>query len=300
MKPAIFKAGNFNIVNQASKSVIFINDDGKAVGYPFTGSLSQTWTLSPDGNFWTIQNTLSKGYLGLEVNEKAANGTCVREVKHTFPWRLELHDNHFSAVVPYSNLFLQLSEGKGTLSIILQEGGVEESQRWRLSKPPAPILMDTEIYSVINAHSGTAIELTEDNRAACFQRRSNCDRQQFRAIETGAGWAFKNVATGVYLGLEPTMVRIARGTKVKGVKHEFSWLILPVETASIETLSHIWAPYSGLLMDLHQGGAEDATVIHLYAPSSHNEKPWKRWRFEKAAEGSKSRGAIKGEPKQSI
>ncbi|KAH6913709.1 hypothetical protein BKA70DRAFT_1259258 [Coprinopsis sp. MPI-PUGE-AT-0042] len=282
MKPAIFKAGNFNIVNQASNSV----------GYPFTGSLSQTWTLSPDGNFWTIQNTLSKGYLGLEVNEKAANGTCVREVKHTFPWRLELHDNHFSAVVPYSNLFLQLSEGKGTLSIILQEGGVEESQRWRLSKRMWAF--------VINAHSGTAIELTEDNRAACFQRRSNCDRQQFRAIETGAGWAFKNVATGVYLGLEPTMVRIARGTRVKGVHHEFSWLVVPVETASPEALSHIWAPYSGLLMDLHQGGAEDATVIHLYAPSSNNEKPWKRWRFEKAVEGCKSRGAITGEPMQSI
>ncbi|KAH6905964.1 hypothetical protein BKA70DRAFT_1289877, partial [Coprinopsis sp. MPI-PUGE-AT-0042] len=251
-----FQAGDYIIRSEACRNLLTIDDDGIAIGYPCIMSPSQTWTLSFDGTFWTIQNTVSKRYLGLNANDKAMDNACVREVSHPFPWRLGRYMNQFSALVPYSDFFLNLRDGKVKTPVHLRsyEGSTESRDHlWTLLKPPTSTIKDGQIYSMVNAHSGTAIEVTEN-----------------KAIKTGIGWAFKKRCYW-------------RLPRIKGVSHEFSWLVLPVDIASDES------PF------LHQGRAEDGTGISL-CPPGDDKKPWKWWRFEKA-ESSKSQGAITGEPR---
>ncbi|KAH6892741.1 hypothetical protein BKA70DRAFT_1323991 [Coprinopsis sp. MPI-PUGE-AT-0042] len=152
--------GEYIIANFASRTVLDI-DDGKVIGYPYAMSASQTWTLATDGNFWTVQNSLSKRYLGVGVKDKMKNGTDIREVEHAFSWLLEPAVNHMKLAVPYSGLLLDLygakKEEPGGKVNVWESYSNNNSQKWVFSRPRTLPIEEGSILSLVNVMSGTAV-----------------------------------------------------------------------------------------------------------------------------------------------
>ncbi|KAH6901659.1 hypothetical protein BKA70DRAFT_684698 [Coprinopsis sp. MPI-PUGE-AT-0042] len=127
--------GDYIITNLRTKAVLDAQD-GKTIGYPYTMSASQTWTLATDGNFWTVQNALSKRYLGMRLTDKMKNGAGIQEVDHAFSWSLEQAADHIKIAVPYSNYILDLY-GKnevGTAAYLYESDEHNVYRKWVFSK----------------------------------------------------------------------------------------------------------------------------------------------------------------------
>lgn len=293
---ANIQPGNYIISNTVSKTVLDVANS-KAIGNPYNMSPSQTWTLMPNGAFWTIQNAMTKRYLGLGVEDQMADGCDIREVDHAFLWRLEFAGDYTKAFVPYSKLLLDLygaGRSPGTTVHVYEGDGVDHNRRWIFSTPPVLPLEEGGIYSIINLSSRTALAFDNEDKACGFRQKAECPSQQFQVTNTGTGWAFQNIQSKLYLGLSPSIIIIAQGTPVRAVNHPFSWIVLPASVIEENQAFKLFVPYTEKLADLDMGRKEDGTKVNLYG--NHNaDKTWLMWTFQKcrAREGH---GPVPGEP----
>ncbi|KAH6901956.1 hypothetical protein BKA70DRAFT_1307875 [Coprinopsis sp. MPI-PUGE-AT-0042] len=281
--------GEYVITAKFAKTVLDIKD-GNAFGHPYTMSPSQRWNVQTnDGRFWTIQNTLSKLYLGMRFGDKIRNNYVIHEVEHGFLWCLEGAEDHPRVTVPYTYYYLDIWEGQ----VRIYEHGNLLNTSWVFSKSPVPSLEDGALYSIINVASGAVVDLTDKTRACGVRPQST--NQHFQAVKTETGWAFKHINSDLYLGLGLTISTIASGTPVRGVAHVFSWMVLPASTFGDGiAAAKIFVAYTEKLMDLDAsaGDVQDGTNVTL---SENDDSTCKQWRFERVANDPPG-GPILGEP----
>ncbi|KAH6908613.1 hypothetical protein BKA70DRAFT_1400631 [Coprinopsis sp. MPI-PUGE-AT-0042] len=289
--------GDYIIVNRISKTVLDV-DDGQAIGYPYTMTPSQTWTLATDGNFWTIQNSQSKRYLGLGVTDQIRNGIRIREVDHAFLWRVLNCPGCIKVAVPYTGYLLDLNQGDSkpgtTVNVYQSENHIY--QEWVFVTPRTLPIEEGKIYSLVNALSGTAVGFDEDQWVCGFQLRENGSSQHFQAHNTGHGWTFQHVASHLYLGLQPTTVKLEYGWRVRAVSTPFPWMVVSAAILEDDSLVKLFVPYTDAVMYLLEGAPDDGTKIIIWA---NNDKTFKRWEFKSVPEQPQS-GCIVGEPLQSV
>ncbi|KAH6901878.1 hypothetical protein BKA70DRAFT_1307693 [Coprinopsis sp. MPI-PUGE-AT-0042] len=291
MTETAIQPGDYIIVNTVSKTVLDV-DDGKAIGHPYTMAPSQTWTLATDGNFWTIQNSQSKRYLGLGVTDQMTDGINIREVDHAFLWRLQAFPDCIKAIVPYTDYRLDLRGGdsKPGTTVHVYHSEPHTNRKWIFMKPRA-LPIEGKIYCLVNALSGTAVGFDEDQRACGFHLREDGSSQHFRAHDAGHGWTFQHVDSNLYLGLPPMTVKLEHGWRVRGVSTPFPWMVMPTATLEDDSLFKLFVPYTDAVLYLLEGARDDGTKIVVWA---NNEQTCKQWEFKSVSEQPQSQCMLGG------
>ncbi|KAH6906878.1 hypothetical protein BKA70DRAFT_381413 [Coprinopsis sp. MPI-PUGE-AT-0042] len=282
-----FAEGIYTIVN--AKAPNWVVDTNDAIANQFSGCESQQWELAKVMDFgWSIRSADSGLYLGMEPEGKVTDRYELREVKRPFIWHIQRGDPQscVSLVVPYTNYAINFDHAKqsdppGTI-LHIQTG---LNQQWHLCKDlhfaTSKALEDGSIFHIINAHSGTAIELNQQ-RVACSRVDNTQDRQKFVAVKIGDGWAFRGVRDQTFLGFAHSIVPLKNGIRLQAVNQLFMWVVLPHHEDNSKF--KIWVPFASKVLDLHWGSNENDTPVHSHP--DHGDLVYQWWRFERVESNS--------------
>ncbi|MFE6064500.1 RICIN domain-containing protein [Streptomyces sp. NPDC056431] len=138
-------------------------------------------------------------------------------------------------------------------------------------------LQDGEIFSIVNAKSGTVMDLSAtDGHSVIGWTHHGGENQQWRALQRDNHWFFKNVDTGLYLGVaDHPMIN---STPVVGVHEAFAWDVFPDEED--QSAHRLYVPGNSSAMNVElsdHGNDADGTPVQLWGNWRGENQ---RWRFK--------------------
>ncbi|ESK84072.1 carbohydrate-binding module family 13 protein [Moniliophthora roreri MCA 2997] len=70
---------------------------------------------------------------------------------------------------------------------------------------PAEVVQSGGTYRIVNASSGTLLDLSQqDNRSVIGWPRNDAPNQHWTVVWAGNGWTFQSVSSNTFLGIEAT------------------------------------------------------------------------------------------------
>ncbi|TFK24136.1 hypothetical protein FA15DRAFT_704790 [Coprinopsis marcescibilis] len=279
----------YRIISPHYRGVLELNERTKDVSVQdFTASPSQLWKATKSGAYWTLENVFSTDfYLGGHPQTTVAWGVHVVGTITKFQWKVgpagvSKFPTALKVTVPFSSHGLDASHGEkypGPPAIFCRLGSPPgHNQIWLFDsevQPPMLPIVHGKIYKIVNYQSRTVGHLERESGEVRGYSYNEGRNQMWRAVHEGGSdlylWSFINISNGRSLGVKGGIAN--KGTLIAGLSESFLWRLV------VNPLDHylvqLYAPFTGLSMDLDGNNRAPGTEMRLWSPNRD-----RFWRFE--------------------
>ncbi|KAM5545870.1 hypothetical protein V8D89_000908 [Ganoderma adspersum] len=137
------------------------------------------------------------------------------------------------------------------------------------------MIESNKTYKLVNAKAGNVLDLSGSDKKSVTGRGWHAgDNQKWHVNQEDGDWMLRNIATGLYLGVEGMA---ANGTPVIAVAKRFRWDIRPDEQDS--STFRLFVPNTNFNLDLNKVGdptpGTPVTLWDKWFPGKNQ-----TWRFE--------------------
>ncbi|PIL28081.1 hypothetical protein GSI_09835 [Ganoderma sinense ZZ0214-1] len=136
------------------------------------------------------------------------------------------------------------------------------------------MIASNRTYKLVNVAAGNVLDLSGSNNSLVVGGDWHAgDNQKWHVDEVNGGWMLRNIATGLYLGINGDAKDLAPAAMVAEVFH---WNIVPYESDS--SAFRLFVPNTSYNLDLYGGEAKPGTPVIIY--TKHVPGDNQAWRFE--------------------
>ncbi|KAM5531432.1 hypothetical protein V8D89_014889 [Ganoderma adspersum] len=144
------------------------------------------------------------------------------------------------------------------------------------------MIESNKTYKVVNVGAGNVLDLSgSDNSSVVGGDWHAGDNQKWRADEANGGWTFRNIATGLYLGIKGDA---KDGALAATVAENFQWHVKPDDGDS--STYRLFVPNTEYNLDLSAGNPAPGTPVIVWTKWLPGKN--QVWQFEEGEYQSQS------------
>nr|VWO99300.1 Protein kinase domain-containing protein [Ganoderma boninense] len=127
-------------------------------------------------------------------------------------------------------------------------------------------IVSNQVYKIVCPMSGTVLDISGDNKSLVGNDWQATDRQKWLVVMEEGWWVVKNVATGLYVGIEGVAVN------------------------NLSAIAMLFVPNTRFTLDLYGGNAAPGTHVEVWEKLTPG--PTQKWCFERVENGECRRPSL--------